>query len=148
MGKSENFYAWTVCVYSFGELVGSLGAGQLTKYIPYRYTIIFSVAMLVVGSLFYALATQGWMLIVARILYGANCGSDYVLITVYLAETSAEVTARRQKNGVKVNEKGKTLKDKLYLWWSFLVNATYPTGLGRYQSLRFLTFPSLLAPAS
>ena len=131
MGESETFYSWTVCVYSFGELVGSLVAGQLTKYVPYRYTIVLSVGMLVIGSLFYALATQGWMLIVARVLYGVNCGSGLVLIYTYLGETSAEVSARQEeKSGTKRKKTGKTLKDKLFLWYSVVLNSAYLIGLG------------------
>ena len=131
LGLSELFYSWTVCVYSIGEILGASVAGYVTKYIPYRYTILLAALTLAVGLLLYALTVQGWMIIVARLLLGVHTGFDLVIVTAYLGETAIEVTAKREAAGGKRDHSGATLKDRLFIWFSFVTNGSYLCGLGK-----------------
>ena len=135
LGLSEVFYSWTVSAYSIGEIFGAPVAGYMTKYIPYRYTIMLTALTLAVGLLLYALTIQGWMIIVARLLIGIHTGFDLVLVTTYLGETAIEVTAKREAVGGKRDHSGATLKDKLFIWYSFVTNGSYLSALGEYISL-------------
>ena len=137
LGLSEVFYSWTVCVYSIGEVVAAAIAGYMTKYIPYRYTILLAALTLAVGLLLYALTVQGWMIIVARLLIGVHTGFDLVLVTAYLGETGTEVAAKREAAGGKRDHDGATLKDKLFIWYSFVTNGSFLSGLSK-QTLAYI----------
>ena len=133
MGLSEYFYSWAVSMYSVGELVSAPTAGFATKYIPYRYTILLSSVSLAVGSLLYAVAVQGWMILIARLFLGINLGSGIVLVTTYLGETAIEVTSRREAAGGKKGHGGATLKDKLFVWYTFTNYIGYLAGSGEQE---------------
>ena len=104
--------------------------GYMTKYIPYRYTILLTALTLAVGLLLYALTVQGWMVLVARLLIGVHTGFDLVLVSTYLGETAMEVTAKREAAGGKREHSGATLKDRLFVWYSLVTNGSYLVGLG------------------
>ena len=125
----ESFYSWAVTMYSLGELLGALIAGCITQFVPYRHSILLSALLLAVGSLFYATTTQGWMVLIGRLCAGLNAGFGLVLVTAYLGETATEVMAEREKRGGKRDHSGGTLKDKLFLWYSFSQQASYPAAL-------------------
>ena len=133
MGLSEYFYSWAVSMYSVGELISAPLSGFATKYIPYRYTILLSSILLAAGSLLYAVAVQGWMVLIARLLLGLNVGSGIVLVTTYLGETAIEVTSRREAAGGKKGHGGATLKDKLFIWYTFANYIGYLVGLGELE---------------
>ena len=132
MGLSEYFYSWAVSMYSVGELISAPLSGVATKYIPYRYTILLSSISLAIGGLIYAVAVQGWMILIARLLFGLNVGSGIVLVTTYLGETAIKVTSAREAAGQirKKDNGGATLKDKLFIWYTFSNYIGYLAGLG------------------
>ena len=119
-------------MYSIGELISAPTSGFATKYIPYRYTILLSSISLALGALIYAVAVQGWMILIARLFLGINLGSGLVLISTYLGETAIEVTSRREAAGQipKQGNGGATLKDKLFIWYTFTNYAGYLVGSG------------------
>ena len=117
-------------MYSIGELISAPLSGFATKYIPYRYTILASSLSLAVGSLLYAVAVQGWVVLIARLLLGLNVGSGIVLVTTYLGETATTETAKREAAGGKRDHSGATLKDKLFVWYTFANYTGYLAGLG------------------
>ena len=130
-------------MYSFGELVGALVGGYMTKYIPYRYTLLSSALLLAVGCFFYAMTLHGWMILVARLLIGLHAGIGVVVVTAYLGETGTEVAAKREAAGGKRDHSGTTLKDKLFIWYSFIMNISYPLSMGKLSTCGIALFPGL-----
>ena len=143
MGLSESYYSWAVSMYSIGELIGAPLAGYMTKYIPYRFTLLLSALLLAIGCFFYAMTLHGWMILVARLLIGLHTGIGVVVVTAYLGETGTEVTAKREAAGGKRDHSGTTLKDKLFLWYSFVLNVTYPLSMGKLVHFKVLPISAL-----
>ena len=129
LGQSESIYSWAVTMYSTGELAGALVAGQLIKYVPYRHAILWACGALIFGSLFYGIAVTGWMVLVGRLLIGIHAGLGIVLVTSYIGETTTELSAKMDAKQLR-KKKGKTLKDKLFVWYSVSMNVAYPVALG------------------
>ena len=69
------------------------------------------------GGVLYALAVQGWMVIVGRFLSGFACTILTVLIMSYIREIGTKVDEVRKKRGKKY-----LIKDTLYVSYSFLFN--------------------------
>ena len=134
LGLSESFYSWAVSMYSIGELIGAPLAGYMTKYIPYRFTLLLSALLLAIGCFFYAMSLYGWMVLVARLLIGLHTGIGVVVVTAYLGETATEVAAKREAAGGKRDHSGATLKDKLFLWYSFIMQITFPITMGKLST--------------
>lgn len=128
LGKSESFYAMAVAMYSIGEFVGALGAGPLTRLVSYRQNFLWSLVVCVVGNLLYGIGMRGWMVLMGRFFIGVNCGLLLVLITSYIGVTASEVSEKQQQlkqvSKSKTNV-GYTLKDKLFVGYSFTTTLSY-----------------------
>ena len=120
-------------MYSIGELIGAPVAGYMTKYVPYHFTLLLAALMLAIGSFFYAMTIQGWMVLIGRLFIGLHTGMGLVVVSTYLGETGAEVAAKREAAGGKRDHGGTTLKDKLFLWFSFVMNVSYPLSMGKFS---------------
>ena len=119
LGQSETFYAWAVTLYSLGEFVGAMGAGFITKLLPYRLAFLLAIAMCPLGYLLYSLVTaaHAWVVLVARLCIGMNAGLLLVLITTYLGETATRVHKSMPQDG--------SLKDKLFVYYSLVSSFSY-----------------------
>ena len=109
-------------LYSLGEFVGAMGAGFITKFLPYRLAFLLAIAMCQLGYLLYSLATtaHAWMIFIARLCIGMNAGLLLVLITAYLGETATTV-----HKSVPQSHKHYSLKDKLFVCYSVVSSFSY-----------------------
>jgi len=101
---SETFYSWTFTVLFIGYTISGVVAGILTNWIPYWYLLFSSTLAHVAGYLLYALATNGWMMILARLLAGISIGSINTLTLAYYG-VSFEAYADNVKTLDKYEEK-------------------------------------------
>lgn len=143
MDQSESFYAWVVSGFSIGAVTGSIGAAPLLKLFPYRYCFLFSFSLGIFGNILYALGdpSQAWFVLVGRLLTGVTFGLVISLQLAYIGETAVEDIAQPQNTKPR-----KTLKDKLYLSYSFVNASSYMFGPGTYAVLEgnhgsLLNFP-------
>lgn len=81
--QSETFYSWTFTVFFIGFTISGVVAGMLTNWIPYCYLFFFSSLAHVIGYMLYALATNGWVMILGRLLAGISMGSVTTLAFAY-----------------------------------------------------------------
>ena len=129
MDQSESFYAWVVSGFSIGAVAGSLGAAPLLKLLPYRYCFLLSFSLGIFGNILYALGapSRAWFVLVGRLLAGVTFGLVISLQLAYIGETAIEDVA--QPHDTKPR---KTLKDKLFLFYSFVNASSYMFGTGMH----------------
>lgn len=134
LGQSEFFYSWAATIFSFGEVTGALVAGGLTRCVPYRLSFLMSLSICVVGYLLYFLTNEHrvWMILVARFIIGFHVGGTIVLVYAYIGETAPEEPAslpqldsNHHSNAGICRNSHKTLKDKLFVFNSFVITISY-----------------------
>ena len=81
--QSETFYSWTSTAFFVSFTITGILAGFLSNWIPYWYLFLSSILMHIIGYLLYALATNGWMMILARALSGISMGAVVTLSFTY-----------------------------------------------------------------
>lgn len=116
-------YSYVVAVYSIGELVGALGSIYVTMMLPFCYSIPLACLMVSGGGVLYGLSTNVWMILTARILYGASAGLGIVLIYTYIGSAS-----NRSK---KCTKKELCTKDSLFLVSSMTYYLTFMSSFGK-----------------
>ena len=87
LGLSEGFYSWVISVKNIGGFLGGTAGVIFTTFLPYWFSFMISVACHTLGFLLYAVVTQGWMLIVGRLLVGIFTGLHRSLTFAYFAVT-------------------------------------------------------------
>ena len=132
LGLSETFYAWTIAAFSIGEFVGALSAGILTNIIPFWHNVLIGILAHTFGYLLYALATEGWMMIISRLLTGTFVGMQSVTAFTYFG-VSYEKYLQALGEGRK-EEEGKTVrvKDTLFVLFALSSNMGHLIGPGWY----------------
>jgi len=132
LGLSETFYAWTIAAFSIGEFVGALSAGILTNIIPFWHNVLISILAHTFGYLLYALATEGWMMIISRLLTGIFVGMQSVTAFTYFG-VSYEKYLQALGEGRKEEER-KTIrvKDTLFALFALSSNMGHLIGPGWY----------------
>ena len=127
MDQSESFYAWVVSGFYIGAVAGSLGAAPLLKLLPYRYCFLLSFSLGILGNILYALGapSRAWFVLVGRLLSGVTYGLVLSLQLAFIGETAIEDIAQPQDTKPR-----KTLKEKLYLFYSFVNASSYMFGPG------------------
>ena len=120
LGESETIYAWTLTAFSTGEVVGAPFAAILIQSFPYIISPLVASLLYTIGGVIYALADQGWMVIVGRFVSGFACTISAVLQTSYIGEMGTKVDQVRKRRGKKY-----LIKDILYIAYSFLINIGY-----------------------
>ena len=143
LGQSETFYSWAVTMFSFGDMLGALVAGKLTHYISYRLSFLLGLSLCVVGHILYFLTNQHqvWMILVARFIIGLHVGCITVLVCAYIGETAPEELANQpQLDSNHCSKAGScrkhknTLKDKLFVFTSFVTTITYMSASGKVNT--------------
>ena len=81
--QSESFYSLTYVALFVGHVIAAVTTGLLFNLIPTWYLFLVSTLSHTLGYLLYALATNGWMMILARALAGGQLGSVDSLIFAY-----------------------------------------------------------------
>ena len=131
MGQSEQFYAWVVAGFHIGAVTGSLVAAPLLKVLPYRYCVLLSLSLGGLGYLLYALGNPSlaWFTLIGRLLAGLSFGCCISLQLAYLGETGTEEQPGGQQQNTKPR---KTLKDKLFLIYTFANTSSYMFAPGTF----------------
>ena len=83
--QSEAFYSQTFVTLFMGHTTAAVAVGLLFNLIPTWYLFLVSTLCHTLGYLLYALATNGWMMILARGLAGAQLGSSISIVFSYFA---------------------------------------------------------------
>ena len=112
--------------YSIGETFFSFTAGFMIERYPYIFTQVVAIALYVVGGVVYALATEVWMAIVARLVLGTGAGISSLLIHTYLGEMSTRMEEIRRKQGKR------PMKHVVYIIFSFVLNGTFIFSFGEF----------------
>ena len=129
--QSETFYSLTYVVMFSTYTIAAVGAGLLFNHVPTRYMFIFSTLSDTLGYLLYALATNGWMMILARGLAGAQLGTCTSLVFAY-SSLSFEMYTENLKILGKYEEK-KAERVKGYVFSLFIVGNSlgFAIGIGK-----------------
>ena len=129
--QSESFYSLTYTVLFAVHVIAAVTTGLLFNLIPTWYLFLVSTLSHTLGYLLYALATNGWMMILARALAGLQSGSVDSLIFAYYS-VSFEKYKENLKTLGKFEEK-KAARAKGYLFSSatFGYISGYALGVGK-----------------
>ena len=131
--QSEEFYSLTYVVLFAGHTMAAVTTGLLFNLIPTWYLFLVSTLSHTLGYLLYALATNGWMMILARALAGLQFGAIDSLVFAYYA-VSFEKYKENLKTIGKFEEK-KAAKVKGYLFSTSAIGyiVGYQIGAGSYS---------------
>ena len=114
--QSEAFYSLTYVALFVGHVIAAVATGLLFNHIPTWYLFLVSTLCHILGYLLYALATSGWMMILARGLAGLQLGAIDVITFGYYA-----VSFEKYKENLKtlgLFEEKKAAKVKGYVFSS------------------------------
>ena len=123
LGLSEDFYHVAISAFSVGELLGAMTASVVSSRIPLWYNTMAALLCHITGFVVYAMATSGWMIVLARILSGAYIGLQTVILLAYFGVSYhhyLEVLEPEERT----KEEGKTtrVKDTLFAFYAFSAN--------------------------
>ena len=128
---SERFYHVAISALSIGQLLGAMMASIVSDRIPLWYSTMATLLCHIVGFVVYAMATSGWMIIVARLLSGMFIGIQVVLSLAYFGVSYLrylEVLEPEERT----KEEGKTtrVKDTLFALYAVSENVGNLIGPG------------------
>ena len=126
--ESESFYTLTYTVLFLGHAIGSIVAGFLFNYIPTWYLFLCSTLSLIFGYLLYALASNGWMMILARGLAGIQLGTSTALSFAYFC-----VSFEKYTENIKLLDKyesKKVARVKKYLFSTYSIGTFFGRVVG------------------
>ncbi len=109
----------------FGAIVGGLVCGFLVETIPHWYLWIIALVTHIIGYIIYSLASQGWLIIISRLLAGYFLGAIITLYFSYFASSSLTYVETQRKLGIETNENS---KEKLKNLGFTLMSFGYTTG--------------------
>ena len=121
LGLSERFYHVAISALRIGQLLGAMMASIVSGRIPLWYSTMATLLCQIVGFVVYAMATSGWMIIVARLLSGMFIGIQVVLSLAYFGVSYLrylEVLEPEERT----KEEGKTTRVKDILFALFAVS--------------------------
>ena len=129
------FYAWMITVYSLGEVILAPISGYATRWCPYWYILVIGIVIHTIGYVFYSLATNLWVMFLARLLTGAYAGIIETVSYAYIGERANEyeiAVAKRQKlTSGKKNKKATRIKEKAYALLTLSITLSYLAGPGK-----------------
>ena len=121
LGLSERFYHVAISALRIGQLLGAMMASIVSGRIPLWYSTMATLLCHITGFVVYAMATSGWMIIVARLLSGMFIGIQVVLSLAYFGVSYLrylEVLEPEERT----KEEGKTTRVKDILFALFAVS--------------------------
>ena len=130
LGLSEFFYSWSITAISIGQFTGALLAGVLVKVLSYWPVTFGALLAHTIGYLLYAFATEGWMMMFARLLSGAYVGAEFTLAPAYFSESHDEYLTALKELGEKEAKKFKA-KDILNAAHSIVMAIGTALGTGK-----------------
>ena len=135
LGQSEAFYSLTYMVLYFSFTAAGVAVGLLFNFVPSCYLFLTSTLTFTLGYLLYALAVNGWMMLLARGLAGFSSGAVESAVFAYYAVSYEKYTKDLKALG-KYEEK-KAVKMKGYVFSSYNIGFVIGNGIavGMYQLL-------------
>ena len=132
LGQSEAFYSLTYMVLYFGYAASAVAVAILFNFIPTWYLFLASTLTFTLGYLLYALAVNGWMMLLARGLAGFSSGAVVSAVFAYYAVSYEKYTKDLKALG-KYEEK-KAAKMKGYVVSSYTIGYVIGNGIaiGKY----------------
>ena len=108
LGLDENFYAWSVAIFSIGELLTALSLSFATKIFPIKYLMIITQLSIIIGGLIYGFAVAGWMVMMGRFLQGVFQGGMSTIMRLYIGESTNIVISLKKEDPSKSQIKNTT----------------------------------------
>ena len=105
-------------MHSVGATVILPVAGPTTEHYPYVFSILAILILFVLGGVFYAHATQIWMVIIARFVIGLGKSYGGVMLHSYWGEMTTRL------DNIRKGKNKKPLKNILYILYLFVMNGT------------------------
>ena len=68
LGLSETWYTLIVCMGSVGEFLGAVLYGISSRHVYVKVALIVELTIEFAGGVFYAVASNGWMLLVCTFI--------------------------------------------------------------------------------
>jgi MFS family permease len=129
--QSETFYSLTYVVLFSTYTISAVGAGLLFNHVPTWYLFMFSTLSHILGYLLYALATNGWMMILARGLAGVQLAACTSLVFAYCSVSFEKYTENLKILGKYEKKKAKRVKG--YVFSLFIVGNSlgFAIGIGK-----------------
>ena len=131
LGLSERFYHVAVSAFSIGQLLGALIASIVSGRVPLWYSTMVALLCHITGFVVYAMATSGWMMIVARVLAGMFIGIQVVLSLAYFGVSYQHyLEVLEPEERTKEEEKTTRVKDTLFALYAVSENVGNLIGPG------------------
>ena len=133
--QSETFYSITYVVMFASYAVSAIGVGLLFNHIPTWHLFLASTLSHTIGYLIYALAINGWMMIVARALAGLQLGAVESLMFSYYSVSFERYTANLKTLGMFDEKKAEIAKGYLFSTNNIgnFVGISLATGMPKYS---------------
>ena len=129
--QSEAFYSQTFVTLFMGHTTAAVAVGLLFNLIPTWYLFLVSTLCHTLGYLLYALATNGWMMILARGLAGLQLGAVDSLSFSYYCLSFEKYTENLKSLGKYEEKKATKLKSYVFSTNSFGNVLGFLAGFGR-----------------
>ena len=115
--------------------------------VPYAYIFLSLIVSYILGSLLYAVASQGWMILGARFLVGGSSVVGESAFFVYVAERELEYekayfAAQDDIDGADKSRKGQKLKERMYAYRVLVTGTANLIGTGTV--LQYILDPTSL----
>ena len=127
--------------------ISAVGIGLLFNHVPTQYLFILSTLSHILGYLVYALATNGWMMILARGLAGVQLGATS-LVFAYCSVSFEKYTENMKILGKYEKKEGEKVKG--YVFSLFIVGNSlgFAIGIGKCDHAQKLVghFPPSAIP--
>ena len=101
-----------------GEIAFLPVIGYMAGSLQYTISLLVALSLLTFGGTIYALASDGWMVILGRALIGCARASA-VVVHAYIGEMGTRMDEMRSK------ERKRPMKFALYIAFSFILNGGY-----------------------
>ena len=120
-----------ISAFSIGEFLGAMTASIISSRIPLWYSTMAALLCHITGFVVYAMATSGWMMIVARVVSGTFIGVQTVLVLTYFGVSYQHYLEVLGPEG-RTKEEGKTtrVKDTLFAFYAVSANVGSLIGPG------------------
>jgi len=133
--QSEFFYSWVVTAYGIGEVTFALVYSGLYNVVPYTCIFLTLIVSYILGYLLYAVASCGWVILVARFLIGVISVLGESAFFVYVAEREVDYetaynATRGRMDDVDGRKKQRSLKEKMYVYRAIGAGTAYLIGTG------------------
>ena len=124
LGGSDTDYAWALAISPLIELTMVPFAALMAHRSPFSVTIFFSMIVMGVGGILYAVAANIWTIFIGRSLFGAAGGICIPTLHTYMGEMGIVMDNFREKHGKKPR------KDVIYMAFSFMLNGGFFVAFG------------------